>query len=312
MNPNWHNVSKREPCPICHKTDWCSISNNGEVCVCHRVESPYPTKSGYGWIHRLKERVVGASVVSSWRTRTTNKPTTAHQLPTTTHQLPTTNYQLPATNYQLPASPYFSSLPTGDLQTRLCARLERELGLPRTLLEMHDVRWDSRANAAAFPMRNAAGDVTGIRYRQLNTGRKWALKGSKDGLFYIPEYIPITDEIVVCEGPTDMLAAASVGLNAVGRSSCMTGAALLREFIRAHRVKRVSIIGDNDKPHDRPDGSWWRPGLDGAAKLARDLRVSARIVLPPPHIKDTREWYRSGLLTKATFLEAASGAKWLI
>ena len=295
MNPNWHNVSKKEPCPICHKTDWCSISNNGEVCVCHRVESPHPTKSGYGWIHRLKEKSsVGSSV--SWLVRsrwTTNKPTNQE-----------TNNQQPPT--------YFAALPTGDIQTRICARLERELGLPRAMLEMHDVRWDSHANAAAFPMRNADGEVTGIRYRQLATGRKWALKGSKDGLFYIPEYIPITDEIVVCEGPTDMLAAASVGLNAVGRSSCMTGAALLREFVRSHRVRRVTIIGDNDKPHDRPDGSWWRPGLDGAGRLARDLRVSARIVLPPPHIKDTREWYRSGLLTKNSFLQAASGAKWMI
>ena len=295
MRNDWHNVSKKEPCPICHKTDWCSISNNGEVCVCHRVESPYPTKSGYGWIHRLKERSsVGSSV--SWLVRSrwiTNKPTNQE-----------TNNHQPAT--------YFAALPTGDSQERICARLERELGLPKAMLEMHDVRWDSHANAVAFPMRNADGEVTGIRYRQLSTGRKWALKGSKDGLFYIPEYIPITDEIVVCEGPTDMLAAASVGLNAVGRSSCMTGAAHLREFVRSHRVKHVSIIGDNDKPHDRPDGSWWRPGLDGAAKLARDLHVSARIVLPPPHIKDTREWYRSGLLSKNAFLEAASGAKWII
>ena len=289
-----HNVSKKEPCPICHKTDWCSISNNGEVCVCHRVESPHPTKSGYGWIHRLKEKEV--VVGSRRRTVDVKNSSVGLGLPTTTRV----------------AAEYFAALPTGDLQTRICARLERELGLPKAMLEMHDVRWDSHANAAAFPMRNADGEVTGIRYRQLATGRKWALKGSKDGLFYIPEYIPITDEIVVCEGPTDMLAAASVGLNAVGRSSCMTGAAHLREFVRAHRVRHVSIIGDNDKPHDRPDGSWWRPGLDGAAKLARDLHVSARIVLPPPHIKDTREWYRSGLLSKNAFLEAASGAKWII
>ena len=291
---DWHNVSRKEPCPICHKTDWCSISNNGEVCVCHRVESPFPTKSGYGWIHRLKEKEV--VVGSRRRTVDVKNSSVGLGLPTTTRV----------------AAEYFAALPTGDIQTRICARLERELGLPKAMLEMHDVRWDSHANAVAFPMRNADGEVTGIRYRQLSTGRKWALKGSKDGLFYIPEYIPITDEIVVCEGPTDMLAAASVGLNAVGRSSCMTGAAHLREFVRAHRVRHVSIIGDNDKPHDRPDGSWWRPGLDGAAKLARDLHVSARIVLPPPHIKDTREWYRSGLLSKNAFLEAASGAKWII
>ena len=292
---DWHNVSRKEPCPICHKTDWCSISNDGAVCVCHRVESDRPTKSGYGWVHRLREKEV---VVGSRSRRMDFRYSAVRLEPTTT-----TN---PA------AADYFAALPTGDSQERICARLERELGLPKAMLEMHDVRWDSHANAAAFPMRNADGEVTGIRYRQLSTGRKWALKGSKDGLFYIPEYIPITDEIVVCEGPTDMLAAASVGLNAVGRSSCMTGAALLRDFVRSHRVRRVTIIGDNDKPHDRPDGSWWRPGLDGAGRLARDLRVSARIVLPPPHIKDTREWYRSGLLTKNSFLQAASGAKWMI
>ena len=296
MRSDWHNVSRKEPCPICHKTDWCSISNNGEVCVCHRVESDRPTKSGYGWIHRLRDEPKSkfGGQGEQWKFR-------RHPIPLQ-----------PEPKNNPAAAEYFAALPTGDSQERICARLERELGLPKAMLEMHDVRWDSRANAAAFPMRNADGEVTGIRYRRLATGRKWALKGSKDGLFYIPEYIPITDEIVVCEGPTDMLAAASVGLNAVGRSSCMTGAALLREFLRSHRVKRVTIIGDNDKPHDRPDGSWWRPGLDGAGRLARDLRVSARIVLPPPHIKDTREWYRSGLLTKNSFLEAASGAKWMI
>ena len=287
---DWHNVSRKEPCPICHKTDWCSVSNNGEVCVCHRVESPYPTKSGYGWIHRLKEvdkRGYG------WRMNFQKAARTP----------------LPPSPPPIIAADYFAALPQGESQSRLCAYLQRELGLPKVMFEAHDVRWDQKAYAAAFPMRNAAGEVTGIRYRQLKTGRKWALKGSKDGLFYIPEYIPITDEIVVCEGPTDMLAAASVGLNAVGRSSCMTGAALLREFVRLHRVRRVTILGDNDKPHDRPDGTWWRPGLDGAAKLSRDLHIAAKIVLPPPEIKDAREWYRRGLLTKNSFLEACSGAK---
>ena len=53
---NWHNVSKREPCPICHKTDWCNLSNDGAVCICHRVESPRLAPSGSGWIHRLIDR----------------------------------------------------------------------------------------------------------------------------------------------------------------------------------------------------------------------------------------------------------------
>ena len=53
---DWHNVSKKEPCPICHKTDWCNLSNDGAVCICHRVESPHLARSGSGWIHRLINR----------------------------------------------------------------------------------------------------------------------------------------------------------------------------------------------------------------------------------------------------------------
>ena len=293
---DWHNVSRKEPCPICHKTDWCSVSNDGVVCVCHRIESPYPTKGGTGWIHRLRDEPKSkfGGQGEQWRFR-------CHSAPL--HPEPKNN---PV------AAEYFAALPKGEIQRRLCLRLERDLGLPKEMLEMHDVRWDPKAYAVAFPMRNAEGEVTGIRYRQLGTGRKWALKGSKDGLFYMPGFNPAYEELVVCEGPTDMLAAASAGLNAVGRSSCMTGAALLRQFIRDRHIKHVTIIGDNDKPHDRPDGTWWRPGLDGAEKLARDLRVSARIVLPPPEIKDTREWYRSGLLTKELFKKALAGAKWII
>lgn len=188
----------------------------------------------------------------------------------------------------------------------------RELSIPCDMLAAMDVRWDAAAKAAAFPMRNAEGKVTGIRYRQLKTAKKWALKGSKDGLFFIPGYIPITEEIVVCEGPTDMLAAASVGLNAIGRSACLTGAALLRDFIKVHHVRRVTIIADDDPPKPKPGGGTWRPGIDGAKKLAADLGIAARIVLPFPGFKDIREWYAKGGLTKEKFETAAKTANWCL
>ena len=186
----------------------------------------------------------------------------------------------------------------------------RELSIPCDMLAAMDVRWDAAAKAAAFPMRDAEGKVTGIRYRQLKTAKKWALKGSKDGLFFIPGFIPISEEIVVCEGPTDMLAAASVGLNAVGRSACLTGAALLRDFIKRHHVRRVTIIADDDPPKPKPGGGTWRPGIDGAKKLAADLGIAARIVLPFPGFKDIREWYAKGGLTKEKFETAAKTANW--
>ena len=302
---NWHNVSKKEPCPVCHHDSWCTVSDDGGMCVCRRVESDRPAKSGIGWIHRLKDE--GTQVASRHaKLGETCAATTAR------NTAPTPQLRFAQLSPSGVAAEYFAALPKGDIQVRLCRYLMRELSIPCDMLAAMDVRWDAAAKAAAFPMRDAEGKVTGIRYRQLKTAKKWALKGSKDGLFFIPGYIPITEEIVVCEGPTDMLAAASVGLNAVGRSACLTGAALLRDFIRGHHVRRVTIIADDDPPKPRPNGGTWRPGIDGARKLAADLGIAARIVLPFPGFKDIREWYAKGGLTKEKFETAAKTANWTI
>lgn len=42
-------VSRREPCPICGKSDWCRVFGDGGV-ECMRRESPQPCISG-GWMH---------------------------------------------------------------------------------------------------------------------------------------------------------------------------------------------------------------------------------------------------------------------
>lgn len=46
-------VSRREPCPICDKHDWCRIFEDGGV-ECMRVESPVACASG-GWMHWTNE-----------------------------------------------------------------------------------------------------------------------------------------------------------------------------------------------------------------------------------------------------------------
>ncbi|MBQ0033349.1 MAG: hypothetical protein KBT68_11195, partial [bacterium] len=83
-------------------------------------------------------------------------------------------------------------------------------------------------------------------------------------------------------------------------------------YIRARRNSRVKVVADGDAPHYRQNGSWWRPGLDGAKRLVQGLGVAARIVLPPPGIKDFRDWYRSGKIDRERFWRIASGAKWMI
>ena len=289
----WHNASRSERCPVCGHDSWCSISDDGAVCVCRRTPSPRPTKSGNGWIHRLGDcsivRLKDCSIASSSPNNLNNPNNRTIER-------------------------HFRALPEGNEQVRLSRYLMRELSLPGDMILATDVRWDRAAKAAAFPMRDADGNVTGIRYRQLGTGRKWSLRGSRDGLFFIPGMLSASSrELVVCEGPTDMIAAVSCGLtNAVGRSSCMTGAKLLRALAGRMRAERITIVADDDEPKARPDGTTWRPGLDGAKRLAADLGLATRIVFPAPGFKDLRAWYAKGGMTEAAFNAIAAGAKWSV
>jgi hypothetical protein len=49
-------VTRAEPCPICHRGDWCRVSHDGRYAICNRVQSARPAKgSGSGWIHFLAD-----------------------------------------------------------------------------------------------------------------------------------------------------------------------------------------------------------------------------------------------------------------
>ena len=161
------------------------------------------------------------------------------------------------------------------------------LGLDGASFTALDVRYNAAKEAMIFPMRDAEGRISGLRYRHITTGRKWSEKGSKDGLFYSAPalHAPCPNGLLyITEGPTDTAAALSLGVEAVGRSSCTSGTQLLIDFIRARRVRSVRIVADNDAP-----------GWDGARRLSATLPVPSRIILPPPGLKDLRAWYRSGL-----------------
>lgn len=271
MNSNWHNVSRREPCPVCHKPDWCTISNDGAMCVCRRVESDRPARSGVGWIHRL-------GVDNRCRCRMESKTSILH-LDTT----PTPDFA--AIHAAFDGHP--------DMQEGLAFGL----GLDGASFAALDVRYDAAKECMSFPMRNPQGEITGLRYRHLATGRKWSEKGSRDGLF-MPREPERTEHLVITEGPTDTAAALSLGLNAVGRSSCLSGVSLIRDLVHARQIRRVTIVADHD-----------RPGMDGAHRLAAALPVLSRILVPPEGIKDMRDWYRQGL-TRTQFDEAANAIRW--
>jgi DNA primase len=123
-------------------------------------------------------------------------------------------------------------------------------------------------------------------------GRKWAIKGSKQGLF-IPRGLDNRKVMFICEGPTDTAAMLDLGFNAVGRPSCMGATDLICELVAGHGA--VAIMADRDGP-----------GMDGAERLAHSLRsIVGRVFVmsPPEGYKDVRAWYCGGELRKEDALE---------
>lgn len=249
---SWIRVSKQEPCLVCNHTDWCLNGDDGESAMCMRTpsEQPYTMTSGdVAYIHKFNKR-------PEWR--------------------PPVHKPKPVKKY-INAAAMFKY---AEERTRWqeVERLAAELGVSFESLNQLGCAWFDDYNAWGFPMRDGYYSVIGIRLRCQKTGRKWAVEGSKSGIFY-PNSIPQLRAYIL-EGPTDTAAAISCGLFAIGRPSCSSGVHEILQFIRTVRtIREVVIISDNDKP-----------GLDGARSLQQKLKVRSCILTLP--CKDMREFYK--------------------
>lgn len=161
------------------------------------------------------------------------------------------------------------------------------LGLPTEPLSRLSIGWAPEHKATTWPMRNDAGAVIGIRLRCPEMAKKWAVKGSKAGLFYDPDTMRAQiHRLFVCEGCTDTAAMLWLGCDAVGVPSAGGGGDLLASLCRRIRPGEIVLMADNDGP-----------GLAGMSKLADSLVIIApvRIVSPPSGIKDARAWVVGGV-----------------
>jgi len=241
---NWKRVTKEFPCPICKKPDWCCVGDR-YIC-CMRVQSGKIAHNG-GWLHEIE----GA------------KP-----LP-----LPPRLPYTPSINAERILAEWSRAT-----EARKVWELAQKLGLPVASLLLLSPAWASDHQAWAFPMVDSYGHVIGIRLRDEH-GNKWAVKGSKQGLF-VPDCAP-QELVIVCEGPTDTAAALSMGFYAVGRPSCLGCESYVQSLIRRNDIRRAVIFADNDEP-----------GQTGARKLIQYLGVPAIIMYPPA--KDLRDFVLHG------------------
>lgn len=156
------------------------------------------------------------------------------------------------------------------------SQFAQKLGVHFQSLKLIGAAWSEQHRAWAFPMKDGYGAIIGIRLRD-NSGRKWAVTGSKAGLFFVER--PAGGDVCICEGPTDTAAGLTIGLNAIGRPSCAGNEDTVLTCVR--HAKRVLIISDNDGP-----------GWDGTLRL--QSRISKPTLVWTPPCKDIREFVRLG------------------
>lgn len=244
-NFDWRRVTKAAPCPICGRPDWCTVSER--LVLCMRVQSNRPSHNSMGgWLHPVGQQPV---------------------------KLPPKQPEAP----RIDAAKVMEEISANDWP-EMQRKLASSLGVSLLSLSAMGCAWSIAHHAWAFPMKSGEGHTIGIRLRNEH-GKKWAVPGSRQGLF-----IPFGDthkRALICEGPTDCAAALTLGYYAIGRPSCSGAIDHTRHALNRLKVKEVIIIADNDDP-----------GAQGAATLARSIALpTATVVLPA---KDLRSYLNLG------------------
>lgn len=246
-----------------------------------RVPSDHPVKKG-GWIHRLDEST-----------------TPARPRPKV---------------YGPPVEPVKIDAKAIMAFYREQASIERltwhaaDLGLTVESLARLGIGWAPVHRAWAFPMHDESCRVIGIRLRA-ETGEKWAVSGSRSGLFIPDGQVgEQCNQIVVCEGPTDTAAMLDLGFYAIGRPACLGCEEMTLKLLWG---RQVVILADNDDAKKRPDGSLWFPGREGAEKLADILAPKTKWTkIIYPRFKDARAWLQAGATAAAVKARVNSTFPW--
>ncbi len=277
---DWKEVTRARTCPICDKPDWCGRS--GDVVRCMRVSEP-PVQ----W-RVVKRNDDGGTVFAPIDASRANRP-------------------MGRPGIRAESGDYWENL---SEQFRKCASPERlaelakELGVTLQALLALETGWNSKRRVYTVPERDGRGRIIGIGTRAPD-GRKRFMKGGKRGLIVPRDWPRQETPHLLVEGSSDLAAAWTLGLSAIGRPHAQGGVQHLAELLKDGPVL---VVGENDsKPNGRSPG---REGASATAqRLANEWSRPVAWTLPPSGAKDIREWLnaREMDLTDTVALRDAGG-----
>jgi hypothetical protein len=271
---NWFRVTSNNPCPICGKPDNCTISRDEGWVWCGRVSrGSIRENAGGQHLHQI-----GDPRDNPRRVDSSQPPPT---LPVSAPTEPTGERRSTKFRNRCVVSFISGSEKRNELSLQLGVSVEAITRL-RVGWNAFDCTWD-------FPERDADGQIIGINRRYRN-GDKKRVKGGQAGLTYAKDWQMDPGPILLVEGGSDVAAALTMRICAIGRPSNNGGVALLADLLdQTDAGRQIVVIGERD---EKPDGRW--PGKEGAigtaTKLAEILDRSISWSLPPDNAKDMRAW----------------------
>ena len=220
---------------------------DGRQAICQRIRSRWERrgkKGRVGWLHNVKG---------------------VRELPPKTEKVYLTPEQVHA---------YLVSITSGGTGSMI-ERQASLLGVSVESLYAFFTRYDSDKAVLAFPMFDAVSYPVGVRFRRAD-GRKWALKGSHEGVFVERDYDPHKPSII-CEGPSNSVAMWTMGFrNIIGRPNCSGAIEITTQLLlRGDRRQPVLIVADPDEP-----------GIVGAVELANELLNPVAVVTGATDARD--------------------------
>lgn len=250
-------VSRKNPCPICQRPDWCLISEDGSAAICPRTpDGSVKEIPGSGYLHILREDGRGRKVFCRRIVVDTGTDGTKDFGPLTKQ--------------------YQDRLTSEKLNT-----LAVSLGVSTQSLKRLRVGWDD--SSFTFPMSNADRKIIGIR-RRLPSGRKISVTGSKNGLF-IPWGLQGDKLLLIVEGESDLAAALDLDFDAIGRPNCNSKIEMTAKAVKGRT--QIIIIADTDTPG--------RSGAEKLAYALVLYYPCVKIIYPPDNVEDLRQWLQTGL-----------------
>lgn len=162
-------------------------------------------------------------------------------------------------------------------------QLADELSVTTASLESIGTGWCISEKCWTFPERNGKQEICGI-LRRFSNGEKYAFKGGNRGLILPSNWNQSDQPLHVCEGASDVAAATSCGMRAIGRPGLKSGFDDLAILLKDEPAEIV-VVADNDS-----EGA----GRTGAEKLAQRLsnalQKPIQVMAPPKPYNDLREF----------------------